>query len=87
MPQLVEELVQKARDHGLSVPSFVVSIALRLVRSSVLAKAAFRLEDVSPIKHVSSCFIPALFVAGERDDFIDPRHSRMRLCEYDFNNL
>ncbi|KAH8095222.1 palmitoyl-(protein) hydrolase [Aureococcus anophagefferens] len=29
-PQLAEELVQKARDHGLSVPGFVVSIALRM---------------------------------------------------------
>ncbi|KAH8044381.1 palmitoyl-(protein) hydrolase [Aureococcus anophagefferens] len=27
---LAEELVQKARDHGLSVPGFVVSIALRM---------------------------------------------------------
>jgi len=82
LPQLVEELVQKARDHGLSVPSFIVSIALRLVRSSVIAKANFRLEDVSPIKHVSSCFIPALFVAGECDDFIDSRHSRALHAKY-----
>ena len=76
LPQLAEELVQKARDHGLSMPGFVVSIALRMVRSSVLKTADFRLEDVSPIKHVDSCFVPALFVAGERDDFIDPAHSR-----------
>ncbi|KAK7233336.1 palmitoyl-(protein) hydrolase [Aureococcus anophagefferens] len=76
LPQLAEELVQKARDHGLSVPGFVVSIALRMVRSSVLKTADFKLEDVSPIKHVDSCFVPALFVAGERDDFIDPAHSR-----------
>ncbi|KAK7230474.1 palmitoyl-(protein) hydrolase [Aureococcus anophagefferens] len=73
---LAEELVQKARDHGLSVPGFVVSIALRMVRSSVLKTADFKLEDVSPIKHADSCFVPALFVAGERDDFIDPAHSR-----------
>ncbi|KAH8091632.1 palmitoyl-(protein) hydrolase [Aureococcus anophagefferens] len=76
LPQLAEELVQKARDHGLSVPGFVVSIALRMVRSSVLKTADFKLEDVSPIKHVDSCFVPELFVAGERDDFIDPAHSR-----------
>ncbi|KAH8061412.1 palmitoyl-(protein) hydrolase [Aureococcus anophagefferens] len=74
LPQLAEELVQKARDHGLSVPGFVVSIALRMVRSSVLKAADFKLEGVSPIKHVDSCAVP-LFVAGERDD-IDPAHSR-----------
>merc|ERR1719230_1090664 len=31
---------------------------------------------LKPIEQVDTCFIPALFVAGENDDFIAPHHVR-----------
>ena len=76
LPQLAEELVDKGRDQGLTVPGFVVSIAIRMIRSSVQKQAGFNIRDLSPIEHADRCFIPALFVAGEGDDFIKPHHSQ-----------
>jgi len=82
LPQLAEELVDKARDGGLAVPGFVASLALRMIRSSVLKTAKFKLEDVAPVKHVASSFVPALFVAGEHDDFVAAHHSRAIHAKY-----
>ena len=72
---LAEEMVDKGRSQGLTVPGFVVSIAISMIRGSVKKQAGFNIKDISPIKNVDKCFIPALFVAGEGDDFILPRHS------------
>lgn len=66
LTQLAEELVEKAKESGLRVPGFVVSVAIRMIKYSVHKTANFRLEDVSAIKFADSCFIPALFVAGAR---------------------
>lgn len=73
--RLCEEMVDKARDQGITVPGFVSSVAIRMIRGSVLRQAEFDIKDVSPISHVPHCFIPALFVAAENDDFITKAHS------------
>lgn len=72
---LCEEMVDKARDQGITVPGFVSSVAIRMIRGSVKRQADFDIKDVSPISHVPHCFIPALFVAAENDDFITKSHS------------
>ena len=72
---LCEEMVDKARDQGINVPGFVSSVAIRMIRGSVLRQADFDIKDVSPISHAPHCFIPALFVAAENDDFITKSHS------------
>jgi len=59
----------------LTVPGFVVSIAISFIKGTVKSRAGFSLKDISPIKRVDMCFIPALFVAGKDDDFILPKHS------------
>jgi dienelactone hydrolase len=82
LTQLAEEMVDKGREHGLVVPGFVVSIAISFLRGSVKKNAGFNIKDISPIKRVDQCFIPALFVAGEGDDFINPRHSHMIHAKY-----
>jgi pimeloyl-ACP methyl ester carboxylesterase len=71
---LAEEMVDKGREQGIAVPGFVV-IALRMIRSSVKKQAGVDIRQISPIAHADKCFIPALFVAGEHDDFINKRHS------------
>merc|ERR1712127_865331 len=38
-------------------------------------QAGMDIRSISPIQHADKCFIPALFVAGEHDDFINKRHS------------
>lgn len=75
LPRLCEEMVDKARDQGINVPGFVSSVAIRMIRGSVKRQADFDIKDVSPIAHVPHCYIPALFVAAENDDFITKAHS------------
>lgn len=73
---LAEEMVEKGREQGITIPGFVVSIALRMIRTSVKKQAGVDIRHISPIAHADKCFIPALFVAGEHDDFINKRHSQ-----------
>jgi len=75
LTQLAEEMVEKAREQGINVPNFVTNIALRCISSSVKKQANFNIKSISPIAHADKCFIPALFVAGEHDDFINKHHS------------
>ncbi|KAJ8603024.1 hypothetical protein CTAYLR_001575 [Chrysophaeum taylorii] len=77
LTQLAEELVDRARSNGLTVPGFVVSIVLRMVKNSVQKSAGFKLEDVAAINQVETSFVPTLFVAAEQDDFIASHHSSM----------
>lgn len=71
---LAQEMVEKGRQHGLYAPGFVVGIAIRFIRSSVQKLASFDINDLSPIRHADKCFIPALFVAAEGDEFVPPHH-------------
>jgi pimeloyl-ACP methyl ester carboxylesterase len=75
LTQLAEEMVEKGREQGIVVPTFVVSVALRLIQNSVKKQAGVNIKQISPISHADKCFIPALFVAGEHDDFIKKHHS------------
>lgn len=50
-------------------------MAIRVLRGSVRRQADFDIKDVNPITHVPHCFIPALFIAAENDDFITKSHS------------
>ncbi|KAG7360682.1 serine aminopeptidase, S33 [Nitzschia inconspicua] len=75
LTQLAEEMVEKGRDQGIVVPTFVVSVALRMISGSVKKQANVNIKNISPISHADKCFIPALFVAGEHDDFIKKHHA------------
>lgn len=82
LTQLCEEMVEKAREQGINVPNFVSSVAIRMIRGSVKRQANFDIKDISPISHAEKSFIPALFVAGEHDDFIHKRHSESIHAKY-----
>mmetsp|Transcript_15126 Transcript_15126/g.37302 ORF Transcript_15126/g.37302 Transcript_15126/m.37302 type:complete len:438 (+) Transcript_15126:1627-2940(+) len=75
LTQLAEEMVEKGRDQGIVVPTFVVSVALRMISGSVKKQAGVNIKHISPISHADKCFIPALIVAGEHDDFIKKHHA------------
>ena len=75
LTQLAEEMVEKGRDQGIVVPTFVVSMALRMITGSVKKQANVNIKNISPIAHADKCFIPAFFVAGEHDDFIKKHHA------------
>ena len=44
-------------------------------RSSIKSQAGFSIRRIAPIEHVNRCFIPAMFVAGDNDAFINKRSS------------
>jgi acetyl esterase/lipase len=74
LTMLAEEMVEKGRQHGLFAPSIIVKIAIRFIRSSVMKLADFDIRTLSPIEHADKCFIPALFIAAEGDEFVPPHH-------------
>jgi pimeloyl-ACP methyl ester carboxylesterase len=82
LSQLAEEMVEKGREQGIVVPNFVVSVALRMIQGSVKKQANFNIKNISPIMHADKCFIPALLVAGEHDDFIKKHHSEEIYARY-----
>jgi hypothetical protein len=43
--------VEKGRQHGLFAPGFVVKLAIRMIRNSVLKTAEFDIRMLSPIEH------------------------------------
>lgn len=78
MKMLVNELAK----NYTKIPSFLVSGALKLVRSTIKSKAKFDILDLSPINHVENSFIPALFAAANEDDFILPHHADDLFAKY-----
>jgi hypothetical protein len=61
---------------NIPVPGFLVGGVLGLMRSTIKSKANFDIYNCKPIQNVDKCFIPAIFTAGEEDDFILPSHSQ-----------
>ena len=82
LPQLCEELVEKARAQGIVVPGIVVSVAIAMIARSVSKLAHFSIREIAPVDHVSTIDTPALFVVGADDDFIPPHHSEDLCAAY-----
>ena len=57
------------------LPSFLVSGALSMVKRTIKSKSGLDIDKLSPIDHVKGCFIPALFVTADGDDFVAPHHT------------
>lgn len=51
LEQLVEEVVERGRQEGLTLPGFLVKIVLKFIRSSVKKRAHFDLRRLAPIDH------------------------------------
>lgn len=60
--------------HAHSFPQMGMS----LMKKGIAKRANFDIAQCAPIKFVSAAFVPALFVHGDEDDFIVPRHSQVR---------
>lgn len=74
--QLAEELVAKGRERGVVVPTMVTRLALSMLGTSVQAQAGFDIRDLSAIREVPRCRLPALFVCAKMDDFIGTHHTQ-----------
>eukprot|EP00986_Skeletonema_menzelii_P015459 scaffold11797_cov144-Skeletonema_menzelii.AAC.4 len=79
---LAQELVERGKQHGVHVPQIVVSMVMRMLKSSVKQEARFNIKHISPVSHAPKCFIPAMIVAGEHDDFIKKRHAEVIHRQY-----
>lgn len=77
---LAEELVDVFI--GVSLPKWIVGLAMNMIRSTIKSKARFDINDLSPISHVDKTYIPALFVAAESDTFIRPDHAKKLFTAY-----
>ncbi|TDH67119.1 hypothetical protein CCR75_004856 [Bremia lactucae] len=82
LEQLVEEVVERGRQEGLTLPGFLVKIVLKFIRSSVKKRAHFNLRRLAPIDHAPVSFVPALIVAAVDDTFIAPHHSDQIFAAY-----
>lgn len=71
---LAEELVEYYIN--FSIPKWVLSAALQMIRRSIQEKADFNIQDLVPKNHVDSTYIPALFTAAYNDTFIRPHHAK-----------
>mmetsp|Transcript_30416 Transcript_30416/g.27666 ORF Transcript_30416/g.27666 Transcript_30416/m.27666 type:complete len:270 (-) Transcript_30416:640-1449(-) len=71
MRLLAEELVKQ---HS-SIPKFIVSGALGIIKKTIKSKAKFDLDELKVIKTVDKAFVPAYFVHATGDDFIDKHHT------------
>lgn len=73
--ELVDHLEQK-------IPKSLVSVAFKMLKSSIEKKANWNIEKLEPIKDAPNCFIPALFAHAKGDDFIAPSHSELLRSKY-----
>lgn len=69
---LVEDLVQM---HGSWVPSLVVDAAVDKIRSNVMKRAQFDIDDLDTLKYAARCDTPIFIFHGQDDTFVRPGHS------------
>lgn len=79
--ELIMELAQS--EHVMvKVPTWLLSAVMMVVRMRIRVLAGFDTEDLAPINHVQSSFIPSLFVSAREDTFILPHHTKTLFDAY-----
>eukprot|EP01097_Dermamoeba_algensis_P007174 TRINITY_DN4497_c0_g1_i1.p1 TRINITY_DN4497_c0_g1~~TRINITY_DN4497_c0_g1_i1.p1 ORF type:complete len:440 (+),score=68.52 TRINITY_DN4497_c0_g1_i1:82-1320(+) len=74
--------LELANSTQVKVPKLMINGVLKIIKKSVQKKANFNLEECEPVKHVGSCFSPALFAHAKGDTFILPHHSKTLSSKY-----
>jgi len=69
-------LAEELCSNFTKIPKFILSGAMSLIRKTIQSKAKFDINDLIPMNHVKAGFMPAFFVAGKQDTFIDPHHAK-----------
>ena len=72
LKELIEELVKER----VNLPNFIVNQATNLVKSTIMKKAKFNLDEIEPKKYAVICYIPALFCHANNDTFVDKHHCK-----------
>ncbi len=60
----LRELAEDLCKEYTSLPSFILSVAMSFIRNTIKTKANFDIDNLKPIDHVKSAFIPAFFIAA-----------------------
>lgn len=72
----LRQLSDELAGNYAKVPKFILSTARKMIRKTIKTKANFDIHSLKPIDFVHDCFIPALFIYAEGDDFINPHHCK-----------
>ena len=59
----------------VSVPGFVIGIALSIIGKSIYSKNKMDINDIKPIEAVKKCDIPVMFVHAKDDDMVNFQHT------------
>ena len=70
---LTEEL---AKEKASSIPNFILSKGVKMVRETIKEKAKFDINDIEPKVFAERCFIPALFCHGLDDKSVNIHHCK-----------
>ena len=72
LKELIEELVKER----VNLPNFILNQATKLVKSTIMKKAKFNLDEIEPKNYAVRCFIPALFCHAKNDTFVNQHHCK-----------
>mmetsp|Transcript_22959 Transcript_22959/g.53713 ORF Transcript_22959/g.53713 Transcript_22959/m.53713 type:complete len:492 (-) Transcript_22959:61-1536(-) len=70
---VAEELVSRGR---ITVPQFILNMAMELIRNEVRTRADFDPDDLVPMKAAARAECPALFAVAYDDSFVLPHHTQ-----------
>eukprot|EP00435_Cladocopium_sp_Y103_P036318 s239_g9.t1 len=70
-------LMKEIVNSKLRVPDIMCRPVFEGIRLAIQQQAGFDICEVSPLKHLDSCFLPIFFLHGEADAFVQPHHSEL----------
>ncbi|KAJ0399269.1 hypothetical protein P43SY_001853 [Pythium insidiosum] len=82
MTKLTEELMVAVQEEGFKVPLSLLKLACAVVQQSVKKRAEVDLELLRPVDFVDACYIPALFLTGDKDRYVASHHSDKLAARY-----
>eukprot|EP00026_Physarum_polycephalum_P004919 Phypoly_transcript_04945.p1 GENE.Phypoly_transcript_04945~~Phypoly_transcript_04945.p1 ORF type:complete len:605 (+),score=86.22 Phypoly_transcript_04945:195-2009(+) len=56
---------------------FAVGLAMKPIRNTIKKKAKFDIKALEILELIGKCYIPALFIHGQDDNFVLPMHSEL----------
>ena len=77
-----EKLARELTLKQISLPGFLISIALSIVSTTVKSKNGLDIYKLKPIENAKKTLIPALFIHAINDELINVQHSEDLVKEY-----
>ena len=77
-----EKLARELTLQQISLPGFLISIALSIIATTVKSKNGLDIYKLKPIEHAKKTKIPAFFIHAKNDELINVQHSEDLFKEY-----